>query len=435
VTSHKLLVGICIIVVFAITKANAAPLTIEITQGIEDATPIAVVPFGISGVAPPADLATIVSEDLKRSGLFRSLASRDMLSKPKELSQIKFQNWRLLDIEHLVLGTVQSTLDNQYEARFWIVDVFKGKIPDKKFKVKGTKDEFRALAHGVSDIVYEELTGVRGAFSTYLAYVTAKGVGKSREYRLWSSDADNENAQPIYKSSYPIMSPAWSPDGSKIAYSSLENNGSQLIIIHGWLDGKRSIVGNSSEGLFGAPSWSPDGKQLAMHVIKDGNSEIYVIDLATKKRRQLTRHWAIDTEPVWTPDGSSIIFTSDRGGRPQLYRMAARGGRAERLTFEGRENSRAAISPDGKLLAMAHRDNGKFQIAVMELATGNLRVLTDGALDESPSFAPNGSMIIYSTTVGERGVLAAVSVDGQFRQQFSSQDDVREPAWSPFNNK
>ena len=188
-------------------------------------------------------------------------------------------------------------------------------------------------------------------------------------------------------------------------------------------------------GLFGAPAWSPDGKQLAMAVGKDGNTEIYVIDLATKKTRQLTRHWAIDTEPVWTPDGRSIIFTSDRGGQPQLYKIGTQGGREERLTFEGRENARAAISPDGKLIAMVHNNDNRYQIAVMELATGNLRVLTDGTLDESPSFAPNGSMIIYATTAGDRGVLAAVSVDGRVQQKLSSQDDVREPAWSPFNNK
>lgn len=432
---NKQIVWVYIIFALTITKVYAAPLTIEITQGIENATPIAIVPFGIEGVAPPADLASIVSNDLERSGLFRPLPARDMLSKPKDVNNIKFQNWRLLDIEHLVVGTIRSTIDNRYEATFWITDVFKGQIPDKKYIVKGSKEGFRAIAHGVSDIIYKEITGVRGAFSTHLSYVTAKGVGKSRKYMLWTSDADNENALPIHTSFFPIMSPSWSPDGTKIAYSSLENNGSQLIIVQGVFDSTRITIGNSSLGLFGAPSWSPDGKQLAMHVIKDGNSEVYVINLATKKRRQLTRHWAIDTEPVWTPDGKSIIFTSDRGGRPQLYRMSAKGGRAERLTFEGKENSRAAISPDGKLVAMAHRGNGKFQIAVMELESRNLRVLTDGALDESPSFAPNGSMIIYATTVGERGVLATVSVDGQFRQKLSSQDDVREPAWSPFNKK
>jgi TolB protein len=187
-------------------------------------------------------------------------------------------------------------------------------------------------------------------------------------------------------------------------------------------------------GLNGAPAWSPDGRFLAVSMSKDGNPEIYVLDLVTKKERRLTRHWAIDTEPAWTPDGQSIIFTSDRGGGPQLYEIPARGGNAKRLTFEGGYNARASVSPDGKLVAMIHRHEGKYRVAVLDLDSGNLRVLTDGSLDESPSFAPNGSMIIYATNSGMRGVLAAVSVDGRVRQRLSVQEgDVREPAWSPLD--
>jgi TolB protein len=416
-----------------------AVLNIEITQGIEGALPIAVVPFAWergqapgAPLQPPQDIAAIVSADLARTGRFDPLPIKDMLARPHADADINFANWRLLGSENLVVGTVQYLGADRYRIRFRLFDVFKGQqMEGYSLSVAGT--HLRRAAHQVSDIIYQKLTGEPGAFETRVAYVTAQGPLKARRYTLWVADSDGYNAQAMLNSPEPILSPAWSPDGTRLAYSSLEDRGHQVVFIQEVASGRREKVA-AHHGINGAPAWSPDGRFLAVSMSKDGNPEIYVLDLVTKKERRLTRHWAIDTEPAWTPDGQSIIFTSDRGGGPQLYEIPARGGNAKRLTFEGGYNARASVSPDGKLVAMIHRHEGKYRVAVLDLDSGNLRVLTDGSLDESPSFAPNGSMIIYATNSGMRGVLAAVSVDGRVRQRLSVQEgDVREPAWSPLD--
>ncbi|MCG6970580.1 MAG: Tol-Pal system beta propeller repeat protein TolB [Gammaproteobacteria bacterium] len=425
-----------LLILLALTAgAYAKPLTITITQGIEAALPIAVVPFRVSGAVPPSeDLAQIVSNDLVRTGQFKAFPVKDMLSKPTDPATIKYQNWRILGVESLVIGQVENTGPDNYTISFWLQDVFQAKQM-VAYKIPATSKTLRAAAHKISDIVYEQLTGVKGAFSTRIAYVTAEGDFREKRYSLWIADSDGENAQEILRSKEPIMSPSWSPDGKRIAYASLEQGGAQKVYIQNWQTTEREQVKTPLSGLHGAPSWSPKGDKLAFTITKNGNADIYTLHLKTQKMRKLTTHWAIDTEPVWTPDGGSIIFTSDRGGRPQLYRVAADGGKPRRLTFEGRENLKAAVSPDGKMIAMVH-DSGNgngYQIATMELDSGAMQILTEGRLDESPSFAPNGSMIIYATT-GRRGELAAVSVDGKIKQSLSYQEDVREPAWSPFNN-
>lgn len=418
------------------TMPAHAVLNIEITQGVAGAVPVAIAPFAWEGdktQSAPLDIAAIVRADLVRSGRFESLPPKDMLARPHVDSQINYANWRIFQTENLVVGSINSIGEDRYDIRFRLYDVFKGKQMDG-FSLFATGENLRRAAHQVSDLIYEKLTGQRGAFSTSVAYVTAQGVGRERQYALWVSDADGENPQPMIRSNEPILSPAWSPDGTHIAYSSLEDSGHQVVFIQEVGSGQREKVSYSA-GLNGAPSWSPDGQSLALSLSKDGNAEIYVIDLRGKNFRRITRHWAIDTEPVWMPDGKAIIFTSDRGGRPQLYRIQLGEQSAERLTFEGKYNSRATVSADGKLLGMIHADNGKYRVAVQDLETGNLKVLTKGALDESPSFAPNGSMIIYATSSEGKGVLAAVSVDGGVHQRLSVQEaDVREPAWSPFSN-
>jgi TolB protein len=414
-----------------------AVLNIEITQGVEGAVPIAIVPFAwdrgpmaSAPQLPPQDIAAVVTADLKRTGRFDPLPPKDMVAKPHADSTINFGNWRVFQTESLLVGTVKYLGADRYKISYRLFDVFKGKQM-LGFSLSASGTALRRAAHQVSNMVYEKLTGEPGAFDTSVAYVTAEGVGKERRYSLWVADADGYNAQPMARSREPILSPDWSPDGTHLAYASLEDAGHQVIYVQDVASGRRELV-SSQKGLNGAPAWSPDGKSLALSLSKDGNAEIYIIDLSSKRLRRITRHWAIDTEPVWTPDGSSIIFTSDRGGQPQLYRSFIDGGRAKRLTFEGKYNARASVSPDGKSLAMVHRDNGHFRVAVMDLETGNLRVLSDGELDESPSFAPNGSMIIYATNSGMKGVLAAVSIDGRVRQRLSVQEgDVREPAWSP----
>ena len=443
----KILLSISLLLISS-QPLYAASLTIEITQGVEGALPIAIVPFGVEGgKLPPEDIAAIVSENLARSGRFDAMESKDMLAKPTNPEDIKFQNWRLMQREALVIGKIKAATKGTYEVSFWLFDVYKAK-QIAAFNVLGTEKHFRALAHKISDIIYEKLTGQPGAFSTRIAYITGKspsGNGRNKEYSLWIADADGYNPQRLLKSKEPILSTAWSPDGRKIAYVSLERDKQSRIVIQDWATGGRNVITvpirNARQS---APAWSPDGKKLAFANHKNGNTDIYVIDLSSKKVRRLTRQLSIETEPTWTPDGKSIIFNSDRSGRPQLYKMPASGGRTSRLTFEGVENAKPSVSPDGKKLAMVHAIRNEagtleYKIAVMELGTGHLNVLTDGRLDESPSFAPNGSMIIYATTAKwhgqERGFLAAVATDGSVKQNLATEDEVWEPAWSPFNNK
>ncbi len=408
-----------------------AALTIEITQGVEGALPIAVVPFGWEGPGrPPVDVAAVIAADLHRSGRFFPLPVSDMISRPHEGSRINFADWRLLGVDNLVVGRVRAT-ETGFEVRFQLFDVYRG-IQQTGYSVRTTAQRLRFTAHQISDIIYETLLGEPGAFATRIAYVTEiVQTDGSRRYSLQVADADGYNPRPILTSHRPLMSPAWSPDGRRIAYVSFEK-GRPAVYVQDVATGERQLV-SFYPGLNNAPAWSPDGRRLALVLSRAGSPDIYILDLESRKLTRLTRSFAIDTEPVWSPDGSAIVFTSDRGGKPQLYRLTLRSGKIERLTFEGSYNARAAWSPDGKLLAMVHGVKGQYHIAVLELATGLLRVLTDTPLDESPSFAPNGSMIIYATEVGKRGILSAVSVDGRVHQRLELQEgDAREPAWSPY---
>mgnify|MGYP001813750867 FL=1 len=408
-----------------------AGLTIEITQGVEGAVPIAIVPFGWSGAgAAPENLAAIISSDLSRSGRFDPLPDRDLVAHPTDAAMVKFQNWRMLSVDNLVIGQVSQTSTGQYSVRFELFDVYRGKqIIGYSFPA-GSQD-LRRVAHHISDLIYEKLTGEKGAFNTQIAYVTTTGSGKGKTYTLLVADSDGYSPQTILRSTQPLMSPAWSADGRQIAYVTFENKAAEIYLQDVASGSRRKVA--SFPGVNGAPSWSPDGRRLALTLSQDGNPEIYIMEVASRALKRLTTNPAIDTEPAWAPDGKSLVFTSDRGGSPQLYRIASWGGQPQRLTFEGKYNAGADISPDGSKIAMVHGNNGSYRIAVLDLKSGVTRVLTDGRLDESPSFAPNGSMIIYATDAGNRGVMAAVSVDGRFRQRLSIQaGDVREPVWSPF---
>ena len=428
---NKLYRLVFLMLLLASGSARAA-LTIEITQGFEGALPIAVVPFGWSGAAAaaPENIAAVITADLNRSGRFESLPDRDLIAHPTEGAQVQFQNWRMVKVDDLVIGKVTENADGNFTVQFELYDVLRGtQLIGTSFPT--SRDDLRRVAHHISDVIYEKLTGEKGAFNTQIAYVTTSGSAKNKSYTLLVADSDGYNPQTILTSDQPLMSPSWSPDGRQVAYVSFEKKSAEIYIQEVATGSRRKLA--SFKGINGAPAWSPDGRQLALTLSRDGNPEIYIMDVASGALRRLTSTAAIDTEPAWTPDGRSIIFTSDRGGSPQLYRVSVSGGKAERLTFEGKYNAGADISPDGRKIAMVHGNGGNYRIAVLDLDSGLLRMLTDGPLDESPSFSPNGSMIIYATRAGNREVLSAVSVDGRFRQRLSLQaGNVREPVWSPF---
>ena len=430
---------VMVMLLLVVSPARAA-LTIQITEGVEGAQPIAVVPFATDKLKTPLpyDLVSIINNDLARSGRFAPMPEKDLVARPHDGGTVRFSDWRLLGMDYLLVGRVRQLGAVNYEVQFQLFDVFKGE------QITGISypfvaDDTRRMAHRISDIVYEKLTGQRGAFNTRIAYVTAlAAANKKRKFHLNIADSDGFNEQTILDSTQPLMSPSWSPDGQQLAYVSFEAKRPQ-IFVQQVFSGQRQRI-TDFPGLNGAPVWSPDGKYLAMTLSKSGNPEIYLYQLATKQLTQLTRHPAIDTEPGWSPDGSKLVFTSDRGGKAQLYMLALSrnkpASRPRRISFEGDYNARGAFSPDGKHIAMVHGNRGRFQIAVLEIASNTLQVLTDSRLDESPSFAPNGSMIIYATDRNNRGVLAAVSVDGRVHQRLEvQQGDVREPAWSPLSNE
>ncbi len=423
-----------LVLMFMNTQAQAA-MTIEITQGVSGALPIAVVPFGQAPtVVLSEDISSTVEADLLRSGRFKTVDHKDFIASPHEGHEVNFRDWRLLDVPYLLIGKIQETGNGYYDIQFQLFDIFKQEQMEGVILRNVAENRLRSAAHQISDLVYEVLTGEKGAFSTRIMYVVAEPKPSGRTlYSLQVADIDGYHPQKILTSSEPIMSPAWSPDGEWVAYVSYERDGSSAIFVQKVATGERRMV-SSKQGINGAPAWSPDGKRLALTLSKGTNPDIYILDLASDKLQRITNNYAIETEPSWAPDGSSIIFTSDRGGNPHIYQYRFADGKIKRLTFEGRYNARASFSPDGKMITFIHRPGKKFQVAVMELESGAIQVLSDGRLDESPSFAPNGSMIIYATEDNNRGVLAAVSVDGSVKQRLAMQEgDVREPAWAPFN--
>jgi TolB protein len=421
-----------LLVLLHLPMAAGAALTIEITSGAEDALPIAIVPFGGPVTASGQDVASIVRADLERSGRFKPMPVEDMLAKPKTESEISFKDWRSQGMDNLVVGQVQDDGKGGYQIRFQLFDTVTGKSL-VGYNVPSSKRDLRVSAHRIADIIYEKLTGMRGAFATRVAYITSINKSKGQQQiMLKVADADGYDSQTIVTSKEPLMSPAWSPDGRRLAYVSFEKK-RPSIYVQEVFTGKRIKV-TSYPGINGAPAWSPDGRKLALTLSKDGNPDVYVLNLASRSLTRLTRHYAIDTEPAWSPDGRHIVFTSDRGGKPQIYRVSASGGGIERVTYEGDYNARASYSPDGKSLTMVTRMGGKFRIGLLDLGNRVLQVLSGGRLDESPSFAPNGGMIIYATKIRGVGELAAVSVDGRVRQRLALQaGDVREPAWSPYS--
>lgn len=413
--------------------AARAQLQIEIVDGVEGALPIAVVPFdfGAAEAGPEAPLHEIIANDLRRSGLFDPLPVAEMIDRPTRPAETQFGTWRLLKVDYIAMGRWVPVGDGlEGEIEYHLVAVHSGRTLFSRAIAAGP-GVFRLRAHQIADAIYEELTGTPGAFASRIAYVKVSGAGTDDErFELIVADSDGHNPQTIVRQSQPILSPSWAPDGRRLAYVSFAT-GRSNVVVQEIYTGQREIIA-AERGVNGAPAFSPDGRFVAMSLSRGGSPDIWLRDLTTGRMSQLTNHWSIDTEPVFSRDGREILFTSDRAGRPQIYRVARDGSGTARVTTEGRYNSRAAIDPYRGLLAMVHGDDFDYRIAVLDRESNRLRVLSSGPMDESPSFAPNGQMVLYATREGELGVLAAVSIDGRFRQRLVLTDgDVREPAWSP----
>lgn len=427
----------CFAAALMLANLASAELVIEITEGQDDPTPIAVVPFEWTGKGTlPEDIPAIIAADLQRVGQFDPIERESMLGMPSNYEDVFFRDWRAIGSEYLVIGTIsQETVDGPFAVEYELVDIYRQRRLLKR-RVRGNLKQFRDMAHKISDEVYEKLTGLPGAFSTRILYVAANNTGPGEfNYRLMMADADGARERLIIERTEPILSPTWAPNAREIAYVSFETT-KPAIYRHELATGRRDKL-TGFPGLNSAPSWSPDGKRMAMVLSKDGSPDIYVMDLASKKLTKVAPHYAIDTEPSWSPDGKSIIFTSDRGGRPQIYQVTLASGWVERLTFDGTYNARARLLPERNALVMIHRREGdrNFHVAVQSLKSGRIHILSQTFLDESPTVAPNGAMLMYATQYRNKGILAAVSVDGSVKFRLpSSSSDVREPAWSPYLN-
>lgn len=420
-----------------------AAVDLELTQGIQSAMPLAVVPLaGNAQSSDLLDISAVVSQDLQNSGRFRLLDRAKMLEKPENANQVNAKTWQSLGMDNLVVGSIKPSSDGKFQVSIQLLDILGSKkgandaqptlLLEKQFVVP--PQGMRKLAHHISDLIYEKLTGEKGVFSTHIAYVVVekKNTIPSR-YRLEVSDMDGYDPKSLIVSQEPIMSPSWSPDGSKIAYVSFEKNHAG-IFVQEIATGKRRLV-TDYPGINGAPSWSPDGSKLAFVLSKGGSPSIYTLDVATNALVQRTTGTSasIDTEPSWSPDGKSIIFTSSRSGGPQIYRVDLASGTTSRMTFDGNYNASGTFTPDGKNIIMLHQQNGAYTIAVQNLQTGKIDLLTQTGRDQSPSVAPNGSMVVFATKAGARQVLGMVSTDAHVQLRLPAREgDVREPDWSPF---
>lgn len=416
-----LLLGLIVIV----TPVCRAELVIDITESSDNGIPVAVVPFSSPGT--PVDISSVINADLARSGYFKMLSEQYMRNRPNSASAVNFSEWQSLNQNYLVVGQVNGGAGGIYNIQFQLLDVAKsGQLLG--YQMNSSSADLRRTAHQIADMIFEKLIGKKGVFSGRIAYVTNNGAG---QHNLQVADADGFNPQTIASSTEPLMSPSWSPDKSKMAYVSFEKKNA-AIYVQTLATGQRARIAEFP-GINGAPSWSPDGTRLALTLSKDGSPDIYVLNLLTRALTKVTKSYSIDTEPVWSPDGNNIVFTSDRGGKPQLYIVSAHGnGQEKRITFAGDYNAKASFSPDGKSIAMVHGNGGDYRIGVMDVGSRSINVVTTGPADESPSFAPNGAMILYAAKKGGSAYLSAVSLDGKMQQKLAfNNGQVREPAWAP----
>lgn len=423
--------------IFAISSPYSAfaLLSMELTRGVAGAIPIAIVPFAAPSDTPQ-NVSTIVSNDLQNSGRFKVFGDSALSQRPSTASEVSADYFRRLGTNNVVIGRVQPTAGGRYEVSFQLLDMFKGSgdavIFSKKYTVSG--NELRTLSHHISDQIFQQITGMRGVFSTKLAYVVVQrsGTGQAR-YILEVADQDGYNPRPLLNSPEPIMSPAWSPNGRQIAYVSFENRRAGIYLEDVATGGRKLL--SEFPGINGAPAWSPDGRKLALVLSKSGAPNIYVMDIGSRRLTQLTNDFYINTEPAWSPDGKTLLFTSNRSGtRPQIYQIDMGSSAISRVSYDGDYNARASFTRDGRHIAMIHRVSGVYNIAILDLDSGSVRVLSSSAADSaSPSIAPNGSMVLYDTVYNGSNVLAMVSADGSIQLRLPARNgEAQDPAWSPF---
>lgn len=413
------MIAVCFMFVVGTTYA----LDLELTQGINAAIPIAINSF--NGHSEAGDLTDVIKNDLGMSGQFK------LITPPFQGGQPVMSQWSQAGAESVLSGHVQQTGTNRYSVNFELADAAAHGhlLLSKEYQVGG--NELRALAHHISDEVYQKLTGERGIFSTRIAYILVQRSGNKARYTLDIADVDGSNPHSLLVSTEPIMSPTWAPNAREIAYVSFEKKRAQIFTVS-VETGKRRLLTDFT-GINGAPAWSPDGRNLAVVLSKGGNPKIYTVDMSSGHLTQLTFGDAIDTEPRYAPDGRSILFTSGRGGSPQIYRLSLADGKISRITYDGNYNARASFTPNQKNIVMLHRGDKQFNIGVQDVESGRVTPLTSSQLDESPSVSPNGRLVLYATHFQDKGVLSIVSIDGRIKMRLPARGgDVQEPAWSPY---
>lgn len=433
---RKLIKTLFFIVILTLPYSAFALLSMELTRGVAGAIPIAIVPFAATQAGGQQDISTIVTNDLQNSGRFKVFGSNVLSVFPSDASAVKADYFRRLGTDNVVVGKVTALSGDRYQISFQLLDMQRGEgaasiVLDKKYTVPGS--EFRKIAHYISDSIFEQMTGIRGVFSTKIAYVVVQRSDKApARYILEVSDQDGYRPRPLLNSPEPIMSPSWSPSGKQLAYVSFEKR-KAAIYLQEVATGTRRLL-SQFPGINGAPAWSPDGQKLALVLSKSGSPNIYVLDVVTGGLTQITRDFYINTEPAWAPDGRTLLFTSNRSGGPQIYQVSANGGSVSRVSYDGDYNARASYTSDGKFVTLIHKTAGIYNIGILDLDTGNMRVLNSAAGDSaSPSVAPNGGMILYDTVFGGRNVLAMVSSDGRVQVRLPARNgEAQDPAWSPF---